>query len=139
GHPLVLVEKLGLPPLVGLLAADLGLAVLLKAFVADPVAVRLARLGEQDQRRGVGGLQREGEVQRDERIAIPRDRVRRMSCRLGSAGRRAQAGGTEGTAQAIGRAGAIRQCIAPSRCPNAPGWRGAISPSSAITEEPWRS
>src|SRR5258708_30005051 len=47
--------------------------------------------------------------------------------------------GIAGTAQAIGRAGAMRQCIVVKRWPKAVGCRGAISPSRAITESPWRS
>ena len=35
------------------------------------VAVGLARLREQDQRRGVGGLRREDEVEQDERVRVP--------------------------------------------------------------------
>ena len=45
------------------------------------VAIRLPGLREQDQRCGVGGLGREGEVEQDERVRIPvadqRDRVER--------------------------------------------------------------
>ena len=41
------------------------------AFDARPVAVVLPVLGEQDERRGVGGLGREGQVEQDERVWIP--------------------------------------------------------------------
>ena len=34
------------------------------------VAVSLARLGQKDQRRGIGGLSREGEVEQNERIDV---------------------------------------------------------------------
>ena len=40
-------------------------------LVLDPVAVGLTVLGEQDQRRGVGRLRREREVQEDERVRVP--------------------------------------------------------------------
>src|SRR5690349_10268020 len=40
----------------------------------DPVALRLAVLREQDQRRGVGGLGREGQVEQDERVRVPPER-----------------------------------------------------------------
>ena len=44
------------------------------AFDLGAIAVRLAVLREQDQRRRVGGLGREREVQQDERVGIPRVR-----------------------------------------------------------------
>jgi hypothetical protein len=37
------------------------------------VAIGLPRLGKQDQRRGVGGLQAEGQVEQDERVEIEAD------------------------------------------------------------------
>jgi hypothetical protein len=43
---------------------------------AGLVAVGLPRLREQDQRRGVGGLGREREVQQDERVRVPAQRDR---------------------------------------------------------------
>ena len=50
------------------LAVELGLG---------PVAVVLAVLGEEDQRRGVGGLGGEGQVQQDERVRVPAEPGRR--------------------------------------------------------------
>ena len=49
------------------LRAEVHLAV---ALGLAPVAVGLAVLREEDQRRGVGGLGREGEVQEDERVRV---------------------------------------------------------------------
>jgi hypothetical protein len=45
--------------------------VLLRRDVADPVALGLPGLGEQDQRRGVGRLGREREVEQDEGVRVP--------------------------------------------------------------------
>ena len=50
------------------LRAGLDLAI---AFGLGPVAVVLAVLGQQDQRGGVGGLGREGQVQEDEGVGVP--------------------------------------------------------------------
>jgi hypothetical protein len=51
--------------------------VVLLGPVLDPlVAVCLAGLGEEDQRRRVGGLEREREVEKDERVRIPAPRER---------------------------------------------------------------
>ena len=75
GQGLVLDQHLRLTGLELGDALGLGLAVGLQGFVAHLVAVGLTCLSQQDQRRGVGGLQREGEVQRDERVLVPGDRV----------------------------------------------------------------
>ena len=51
--------------------ADLLLVVLLGPVFESLVPVGLAGLGEQDQRRRIGGLGREREVEQDERVGIP--------------------------------------------------------------------
>lgn len=48
-----------------------ALALAFKLFAAQMVSVSLSRLGEQDQRRGVGCLRREGQVEKDERATGP--------------------------------------------------------------------
>src|SRR5207247_4528306 len=55
----------------GLALACCLLAVLLPLLGRDLVAIRLPRLREQDQRRGIGGLRREREVEEDEGIGVP--------------------------------------------------------------------
>ena len=44
---------------------------LLDPFGLHLVAVRLARLRKQNERRGIGGLQREEKIQSDERVDVP--------------------------------------------------------------------
>ena len=53
------------------LGVGLGLRRPRRSSSADPVAVVLAVLGQQDQRRGVGGLGGEGQVEQDERVGVP--------------------------------------------------------------------
>src|ERR1051326_7108175 len=88
GQLLVLTREIGvrreqLRQLVGLrldhLDALLGrlrllVVSLLGRQLLELVPVRLARLREQDQRRGIGGLRREREIQEDERVRIPAER-----------------------------------------------------------------
>jgi hypothetical protein len=76
GELLVLVEHPRLALLEALHALGLHLTVLRQLLVVNVVAVGLPGLGQQDQRRGVGGLQREQQVERDERVPVPGDRVR---------------------------------------------------------------
>ena len=64
-------QYLGLTGFEVALALDVGVVVLLDGGIAELVAVGLAGLGEEDQRRRVGRLGREREVQQDERIRIP--------------------------------------------------------------------
>ena len=54
---------------------------LLRAFTHGLVPLGLARLGQQDQRRRIGRLGREGEIQKDERIRVPvLDQRNRVEC-----------------------------------------------------------
>ena len=52
-------------------------ALLTVALGLGPVALLLAVLGQQDERRGVGGLGGEHEVEQDERVRVPLAAARR--------------------------------------------------------------
>ena len=57
-----------------------GFAMLCVGIRMGLVAVRLAGLGQQDERRGVGGLQAERQIEQDERIDIEMEDARRVEC-----------------------------------------------------------
>jgi hypothetical protein len=112
------------------------------ALDVGPVPVVLAVLGQQDQRGGVGGLRREGQVEQDERVGVPvldqPDRVQDDPADHddGLAGQ--EAAGAEEPGDALGHPaeGVGVVPVAHARCGAAGD--GQISPvTQAVGREPW--